>query len=110
MVAAMEQSVERRFPKPPARGRPGVSVRVLLASYEAFQLDTEISPAQRERLERQWQQAIERHQRIEAQWQRLTQGKRWPHRHLLSVYDDAIAPMIKSKRNCPTPFVRKPGL
>lgn len=31
MVAAIEQSVARRFPKKSARGRPGVSVRVLLA-------------------------------------------------------------------------------
>jgi Transposase domain (DUF772) len=31
MVAAIEQSMERRFPKTSARGRPGVSVRVLLA-------------------------------------------------------------------------------
>jgi hypothetical protein len=31
MVAAIEQSVARRFPKTSARGRPGVSVRVLLA-------------------------------------------------------------------------------
>ena len=31
LVTAIEQSVERRFPKKSARGRPGVSVRVLLA-------------------------------------------------------------------------------
>jgi transposase-like protein DUF772 len=31
MVAAIEQSVARRFPKKSAAGRPGVSVRVLLA-------------------------------------------------------------------------------
>ena len=31
MVAAIEQSVARRFPKTSARGRPGVSIRVLLA-------------------------------------------------------------------------------
>ena len=31
MVAAIEQSVARRFPKTSARGRPGISVRVLLA-------------------------------------------------------------------------------
>lgn len=31
LVAAIEQSVARRFPKKSARGRPGVSVRVLLA-------------------------------------------------------------------------------
>jgi hypothetical protein len=31
MVAAIEQRMERRFPKTSARGRPGVSVRVLLA-------------------------------------------------------------------------------
>ena len=31
LVSAIEQSVERRFPKKSARGRPGVEVRVLLA-------------------------------------------------------------------------------
>lgn len=31
LVAAIESSVERRFPKKSARGRPGVHVRVLLA-------------------------------------------------------------------------------
>ena len=31
MVTAIEQSIVRRFPKKSAAGRPGVSVRVLLA-------------------------------------------------------------------------------
>ena len=31
LVVAIDQSIERRFPKKSARGRPGVSVRVLLA-------------------------------------------------------------------------------
>lgn len=79
-------------------------------TYAALQLDTEISPAQRERLERQLQSALEHHQRIEAQSRRLTQGKRLPHRKIVSAYDDTIAPIIKGKSNCPTQFGRKPGL
>jgi hypothetical protein len=79
-------------------------------TYAALQLDTEINRVQRERLERQLQSALEHHQRIEAQSRCLTQGKRLPHRKIVSAYDDAIAPIIKGKSNCPTQFGRKPGL
>jgi hypothetical protein len=79
-------------------------------TYAALQLDTQISPTQRERLERQLQSALEHHQRIESQSRHLTQGKRLPHRKIVSAYDDTIAPIIKGKSNCPTQFGRKPGL
>jgi len=68
-------------------------------AYAALQLDPEISPAQRERLERQLQSALEHHQRIEAQSRCLTQGKPLPHRKIVSTYDDTIAPIIKGKSN-----------
>ena len=79
-------------------------------TYATLQLDTKISPAQRERLERQLQSALEHHQGLEAQSRRLTQGKPLPHRKMVSAYDDTIAPSIKGKSNCPTQFGRKPAL
>lgn len=79
-------------------------------AYACLQLDTEISPAKRERLESQLQSALEHHHRIETQSRRLTQGKRLTHRKIVSAYDETIAPIIKGKSNCPTQFGRKPGL
>jgi hypothetical protein len=75
-----------------------------------LQLATEISQAQQERLTHQLQLALEHHQRIETQSRRLTQGKRLPHRKIVSAYDETIAPIIKGKSNCATQFGRKPGL
>jgi hypothetical protein len=76
----------------------------------ALQLDHEISQAKREHLESQLQSALEHHRRIETQSRRLTQGKRLPHRKIVSAYDATIAPIIKGKSNCATQFGRKPGL
>lgn len=70
----------------------------------------EISSAKYERLTSQLQRALEHHHAIEAQSRKLTQGKRLPHRKIVSAYDDTVAPIIKGKSNCPTQFGRKPGL
>jgi hypothetical protein len=75
-----------------------------------LQSATEISPATRERLTSQLQTALAHHQAIEAQSRTLTQGKRLPHRKIVSAYDETIAPIMKGKSNCPTQFGRKPGL
>ncbi len=75
-----------------------------------LQSTTEISPAKRERLTSQLQSALEHHHAIEAQSRKLTQGKRLPHRKIVSAYDATIAPIIKGKSNCPTQFGRQPGL
>lgn len=79
-------------------------------AYGHLQSATEISSAKRERLATELQTALEHQQRIEAQSRKLTQGKRLPHRKIVSAYDDTVAPIIKGKSNCPTQFGRKPGL
>jgi hypothetical protein len=61
-------------------------------------------------LTHQLQTALEHHQAIEAQSRKLTQGKRLPHRKIVSAYDTTVAPILKGKSNCPTQFGRKPGL
>ncbi|PCJ04447.1 MAG: hypothetical protein COB10_13270 [Planctomycetota bacterium] len=69
-----------------------------------------LSAAQKARLERRLEDAVEAHQRIEAQSRRLVHGKGLLHCKIVNPYDQTIAPISKGKSNCPTQFGKKPGL
>jgi hypothetical protein len=68
------------------------------------------SQAQRERLLRDLEAASAAHRDIAKQSQRLTQGKKLAHCKIVNAYDPTIAPIVKGKSNCPTPFGRKAGI
>ncbi|WP_300399546.1 hypothetical protein, partial [uncultured Sphingobium sp.] len=69
-----------------------------------------LSAAQKARLERRLEDAVEAHQRIEAQSRRLVHGKGLLHCKIVNPYDQTIAPISKGKSNCPTQFGKKPGI
>ena len=71
---------------------------------------TDLQDAQRTRLTRALNAAIEAQESIRKQSGRLTQGKKLSHYKIVNAYDPTIAPIIKGKSNGPAQFGRKPGI
>jgi hypothetical protein len=63
----------------------------------------------RQRLDTQLTVALAAPQQIAPQSRRLPTGKTRTQGQIVKAYDPTIAPIGKGKRNCPTPFGRKPG-
>jgi hypothetical protein len=77
---------------------------------QVLQHTTHLREAQRERLARALNAAIEAHQDIRPPSQRLTQGKKLRHCTIVHAYDPTIAPIMQGKSNCPAPCGRTPGI
>jgi len=73
-------------------------------------VDDSLEEAQQERLMASLRQAVQHYDLIEQQSRRLLQGKKLPHAKIVNAYDQAIAPIIKGKSNCPVQFGCKPGI
>ncbi len=83
-----------------------MALKAMLDLYE----DCTVSEAQKDRLQRQLQQAAGHYECIERQSRRLTQGKKLAQAKIVNAYDPTIAPILKGKSNCPAQFGKKPGL
>lgn len=83
-----------------------IALKAMLDLYE----DSTVAEAQKDRLQRQLQQATGHYECIERQSRRLTQGKKLAQVKIVNAYDPTIAPILKGKSNCPAQFGKKPGL